>query len=198
MQIVPLLNADHKRISRNKSNPLQRIKVSNSTSLFTIASYIHHLAGADARDSVVALYVPYGKDSIRMPLSMTAAEFLLITNQQRQGELRYSFLSQKPPEPAPRSQLPPPKLRKEKPKPEPVVNYPPPIDPKVDKTPTIPVTDSINPLLHTGLSLFSNSFGLHFPPTMDSVGFDRGNDSLVTGPVSLRKGLEQILSLQSK
>ena len=199
VQIVPLLNADHKRIARNKSNPLQRIKVSNNTTLYVIASYIHRLAGPDAQDTVVALHVPYGKDSIQLPLSMTAAEFLLITNQERQGDLMYSFVA--PPEP-PRARLPPPKLRKEKPA-APAVTYPPPPPPEpeprvpmFEPPPKLPLTDSINPLMHTGFSLFSNSFGI-FPPTLDSAGFDKGGET-AGGAVSLRKGLEQILNLQSK
>ena len=200
VQIVPLLNADHKRIARNKSNPLQRIKVSNSMSLSVIAAYIHRLAGPDAQETVVSLHVPYGEDSIQLPLSMTAAEFLLITNQDRQGELMYSFVTPPPPEP-PRARLPPPKLRKEKPPPAvPTYPGPPPesrMMPPFEPPPPRPVmTDSINPLIHTGFSIFSNSFGI-FPPTLDSVGFDKGSESQ-GGSVSLRKGLEQILSLQNK
>lgn len=195
IQIFPLWNSDHKRIYRNKSNPVQRIKVSNNTTLYVIASYIHRLAGPDARDTTVCLYVRYGAEAIQLPLSITTAEFLLMTDQDKQGEIRYSFVSQAPPEPI-RKPLPPPKLRKEKPKVPPVPAYPEPVEKKVEKSPIIPLAESPNPLLYTGFSLFSNSFGV-FPPTLDSAGFDKSAGP-PGGTISLRKELEQILSLQSK
>ena len=192
VQIVPLLNSDHKRIYQNKNNPVQRIKVSNNTSLLVIASYIHRLAGADASSTTVALYIPYGTESIRLPLSIKTAEFLLMTNQGKEGKVMYSFVTQAPPVPK-RPPVPPPKLRKEKPRVPAVAAYPEPIE---KKPPAIPLADSPCPLIHSGFSLFSNSFGV-FPPTLDSIGFEKSGGA-TGGTISLRKGLEQILNLQSK
>jgi hypothetical protein len=103
IQIVPLKNADHKRVIQNKSNPLQRVKVSTGTCLSTLASYVHKLAGSDSQEVTIELLVPYGDDSVQVPLSWTAAEFLLITNQESEGELRYTFADgsqEKPKKPA--------------------------------------------------------------------------------------------------
>lgn len=92
VRIVPFTNADHKRISRNKNNPLQRIKVSNNTTLYTISSYIHGQASsADQSQLSVSLHVPFSNKCVQLPLSMSVADFLLITNQVKQGELRYRF-----------------------------------------------------------------------------------------------------------
>lgn len=92
VRIVPFTNADHKRISRNKNNPLQRIKVSNNTTLYTISSYIHGQAsGPDQKLLSVSLHVPFSNKCVQLPLSMSVADFLLITNQVKQGELRYRF-----------------------------------------------------------------------------------------------------------
>lgn len=92
VRIVPFTNADHKRISRNKNNPLQRIKVSNNTTLYTISSYIHGQASSSDQSQLsVSLHVPFSNKCVQLPLSMSVADFLLITNQVKQGELRYRF-----------------------------------------------------------------------------------------------------------
>ena len=92
VRIVPFTNADHKRIQRNKNNPLQRIKVSNNTTLYTISSYIHGQASSSDQNQLsVSLHVPFSNKCVQLPLSMSVADFLLITNQVKQGELRYRF-----------------------------------------------------------------------------------------------------------
>ena len=81
VRIVPFTNADHKRIQRNKNNPLQRIKVSNNTTLYTISSYIHGQASSSDQNQLsVSLHVPFSNKCVQLPLSMSVADFLLITN----------------------------------------------------------------------------------------------------------------------
>jgi hypothetical protein len=117
-----------------------------------------------------------------MPLSMSVAEFLFITNQLGQGDLRYSFA----PDPAPPfNPHQPPRLRQGKPE----TRYPPPAE---KMPPSIPLSDSIGGLFHSGFSLFSNSFGT-FPPSLDGLGLRLGGEAKgqkIEDTISLRKNLE--------
>ena len=89
IKILPLKNVDHKRITRNKNNPLQRIKVSNNTHLYSISNYIQHLANVDSNNFNVCLYAPHPNSCVQLPLSLSISEYLLITEQ---GEIRYTFI----------------------------------------------------------------------------------------------------------
>lgn len=208
LQFAPLTAVDERRILQNRNNPVQTIKVSSTTRLQNVAGHIQQLAGLHGQNTTVVLYVPYQTEAVQLPLGLTVAEFCLITSQHIRGELRYSFTEITPPKvevpvAAQVEHLPPPKLRK----PNPInipKTYPPPPPPQVSvpsipvsktnfQPPSIPVREGVlmaSPILHTGFSLFSNSFG-GFP------GIDTGSSDRI-GPgdtsVSLRKGLEQILS----
>ena len=215
VQIVPLTNADHKKISRNKNNPLQRIKVSNNTTLMTISSYIQRLTSANAQNHLtVSLHVPFKTGCVQLPLSMSVADFLLITSQEKQGELRYKFNKidksqpqQPPPQPLSINQSLAPLKVMQKPSPLPSFTQskitekvpkqdsPPPYPPPDFAQPSIG-TDSMNSIFHTGFQMFSNSFGT-FLPNMDSLSYNQmsyDNDRQPSEEsISLKKDLEQIL-----
>jgi hypothetical protein len=92
IQIGPLNQPDHKRITRNKNSPLQRIKVSSCAQLSTIAQYVRQQAGLEADGIVINLYVPYHiSDTVRLPLTMSVAELIAITNQEQEANMLYSF-----------------------------------------------------------------------------------------------------------
>jgi hypothetical protein len=96
MRIAPLKDADQRRISRNKSLAFQRVKVSSHAPLSAISSYIHNLASWDPSPITVRLYVPFRDGNVQVPVTMTVAEILHITNQEDEGELRYSFIDLEP------------------------------------------------------------------------------------------------------
>jgi len=85
IQIVPLKNTNHTRISRTNQNPLQRIKVSNGRTLFALASYLKRLEGSDGP---ARLHAPFRNETVQVLLLMSVAMFLFITTQQDQGKLR--------------------------------------------------------------------------------------------------------------
>ncbi|OHT06161.1 hypothetical protein TRFO_25852 [Tritrichomonas foetus] len=93
LQIIPLKVRDSKLIQKADNNPLQRIKVSSDTTLFTIASYILRLAEKETQDkSIVYLYTMYGRKSVEFPQSFTIEHYFFITGQSKDGEIRYSFV----------------------------------------------------------------------------------------------------------
>jgi hypothetical protein len=166
IHIVPLWSTDHRHLSRKKDNPFQRIKVSNAMTLQTVATYIQRLA---ATTSHVTLHAPYRGGAVQVPLSMSVAEFLFITNQRDTCELRYSLADEEP-VPAP--------------PPDPHRNYPPPI-PKMEKSPLIqiPISDSIPGLGHP---IFSSSL----PPSLDVRWLPRSPDAAPDDLLSLCRRLE--------
>jgi hypothetical protein len=204
IQIVPLKNSDHKRVTRHKSNPLQRIKVSDNTTLLTITSYIKRLAGAESDGTSVSLYANYHNEPLQLPLSLSVAEYLIITNQTDQGELRYSFaggVQQSAvrfqsegtrPRPLPEVRIAVP--RDDGPR------YPPPSIGRFGafQMPGPAIGDaSYGSLFHTGFSVFSNSFG-NFSPSIDvntahQLGEARGSGD---DPISLRRNLEMEIHKQ--
>jgi hypothetical protein len=92
LQIFPLRVIDQKYITRCKNNPRQRMKLSNSATLLAISTYIHRLGGPAVSDLRVHLHCAYREEKVELPLSMTAAEFLFISNQGTEGEVHYSFV----------------------------------------------------------------------------------------------------------
>jgi hypothetical protein len=198
IQIVPLKNCDHKRVTRHKSNPLQRIKVNNTTTLFTIASYIKRLAGADSDMTTVSLHTNYHNEPLQLPLSMLVVDYLAITNQGIQGEVRYSFadVKRKAEGTAPVVHFQPEVTHQPEPNVAVATEEPPPYPP-----PSlgrfgpfaVGVGDvSFGSLFHSGFSLFSNSFGV-FPPTIEPSGVHSGTDAkggTSEDTISLRKNLE--------
>jgi hypothetical protein len=173
VQVVPLNLSDQKRLSKN--NHHQRIKVSNGATLATLASYVQRLADSD---SSVSLHAPYGNGTIQMPLSISVAEFFYITNQHGEGELRYSFKPDTSPAMATHHPMKLPRRTADQP------NYPPPL-------PVIPLSDSIGGLMHSGFSIFSNSFGV-FPTSPDALkhGIIDGQGVRADDSLSLRQNLE--------
>jgi hypothetical protein len=91
LQIVPLEMMDQKRISQNKGNPFQRIRLAVHTKLSSLASLIARFGQADFQTMSVKLFATYGTDSVQVPLSWTVAEYLFITGQSKQGQVHYSF-----------------------------------------------------------------------------------------------------------
>jgi hypothetical protein len=187
LQIVPLKNADHKRVSRHKNNPLQRIKVSDRTSLLTIAGYIRRLAGAEADGAPVALYASYRGEPLQVPLSMSVGQYLIVTNQDGHGEVRYAFADARPGAGAPAAR---PRPRQE-PLPE-LPRYPPP--PLLGRArplapPPLHPADSFAAIFHSGFSLLSNSFG-GFLPSIDAGPPGQAADGKVDDAISLRQNLE--------
>ncbi|OHT02957.1 hypothetical protein TRFO_29769 [Tritrichomonas foetus] len=222
VQIVPLTNADHKKISRNKNNPLQRIKVLNNTTLHTIASYIKRLTATSNQSQFsVSLHVPFKGGCVQLPLSMSVADFLLITSQEIQGELRYKFSKCEERNHPPPPVVSPPVASEQISKPQQPLQPPSPLPPQKAMTsvfpkiiekphprespPQYPIpeyappsigTDSMNSIFHTGFHLFSNSFG-GFPPNLDSISYNQSSYESEKAPsdesISLKKDLELIL-----
>jgi hypothetical protein len=159
LQLQPLGLADQQRVAQTKHAPVQRIKVSQRTSLTTIAGYVQRIAGADPR-CFVSLHAPYHTETVQLPLSISVAEFLFITNQRGQGELRYAFSEQAI---VPDRQVElhrPPKLRGRKiPELEQPISarYPPP--PLVVREKVRTMASPVGGVFYLGLSMFSNSFG---------------------------------------
>jgi hypothetical protein len=196
IQIVPLKNSDHKRIAHHKCNPLQRIKVSESTTLRTITNYIKRLASPESDSTTVSLHVNYHNEPLQLPLALSVAEYLTITNQGSEGEVRYSFAETKdgteaaPPDVHTQQEfahLAEPRLPFV---PEDAQRYPVPSLGRFGPFGTAAVQPgdaSFESLLHSGFSLFSNSFGA-FPPL-----FEPGPEMKNGGgedTISLRKNLE--------
>jgi hypothetical protein len=180
IKMSPLRSCDHRQISRYKHNPLQRIKVSNATKLLTVASYLQRLA---ITNTPVVLHAPYRSGNVQVPLSMSVAELLFITNQHDTCELRYSFIDSVVISPPSVDIHQPPKLRHRQ-------TYPSPTPKPIEKFPvlSIPFSDSIESI-NSGLSLFSNSF----PPSLDSRWLLHAKDAKeppVADVISLRKNLE--------
>jgi hypothetical protein len=181
VQLQPLCDADYQRISKTKHTPVQRVKVSQRTLLATIANYVQRLVGTD----LVSLHAPYRSDSVQVPLSMSVAEFLFITNQREQAELRYSFGERR----APADAHQPPKLRGRRPDDGAAPKCTPPPTPRSAPLPAIG-----GGLFHSGLLLFSNSFGflppsLDGPPMRTALRWEIG-PRVTEDTLSLRKGLE--------
>ncbi|KAH0793287.1 hypothetical protein GPJ56_002845 [Histomonas meleagridis] len=213
IKILPLKNADHKRISRNKRNPLQRIKVSSSTPLFSISNYVQQLANVDPNNVSVLLYAPRTNSCIQLPLSLSISEYRLITEQE---EIRYSFVdkdkeSKNEKKPKNKVQLinnhPSLQITKIQPKPTQEPHYPlPPVTQIFSNSQNsnfftnigVPLLDSQSPLFHTGFSLFSCSFGMT-PHSNDSqtLQIAERDKETTNENISLKKGIEQFLRKDS-
>jgi hypothetical protein len=187
IHIVPLKNSDHKRVSRSKNNPLQRIKVSDNTTLHTIASYVKRIAGAESDNTYVTLYTTYHNEPLQVPLSLSVLQYILLTSQGEQCEVRYAF-TERPmdaPVAAPTFQ---PSFA---PRQEAHARYPPPSLGRFETfTPGLvhPI-DSFGAVFHSGFSLFSNSFG-GFPMSLDPATVHQPAEAKGEDAISLRKNLE--------
>jgi hypothetical protein len=173
IRMSPLRSCDHRQISGSKHNPLQRIKVSNATSLSTVANYLQRLA---ITNTPVLLHAPYRSGTVQVPLSMSVAELIFITNQRDTCELHYSFADSKLVSPPAIDLHQPPKLRHRQTYPHPTPKLP---------VLSIPFSDSIESI-NCGLSLFSNSF----PPSIDEQWLLHAKAPPMTDVLSLRKNLE--------
>jgi hypothetical protein len=69
-----------RHVRGSKNSPLQRIRVSPSSSLSTIFSYIQRLAGPESGELDITLDTPYLTKTVQLPLIMTVAELLLVTH----------------------------------------------------------------------------------------------------------------------
>jgi hypothetical protein len=170
--LLPFSVLDHERVFRTKTGPQQRIKVSASSTLASIASYILNLSVTPrGPDTYVKLYVENGAGRLSLPLSLSVGEFLSIANRGKEGALYYFFAEEHTQNPEP---IPAADLR--------IVN------PSIHSTPVYP------PVYHSGISMFSNSFGRSLP-NHDS----RGDAGLIAdeGTVDLRRHLEALLSASS-
>jgi hypothetical protein len=165
--LTPCSQADHERIFHTRTGPHQRIKVSTNSRLSTIADYIVSLVPSlRQRPFHIALYVNSDQGRICVPLCLSVAELFFMTNQSREGDVFYSFVDL-PAAPAPEI---------------------PPRDAPIDQTPFSP------PVYHSGLSMFSNSFGSPFP-SHDSGPTSHREDT--ESSVDLREHLESLLSGQT-
>jgi hypothetical protein len=178
IRMSPLRSCDHRQISCSKHNPLQRIKVSNATMLLTVANSLQRLA---MTNTPVTLHAPYRSGTVQVPLSMSVAELMFITNQRDTCELRYSFADSVLISPPPVDVHHPPKLRHRPthPSPTPIEEFP---------VISIPFSDSIESI-NTGLSLFSSTF----PQSFDGRWLLHSNNTKVppiADVLSLRKNLE--------
>jgi hypothetical protein len=195
LQTVPLKNSDHKRITSHKNNPLQRIKVSDNTTLFAISLYIKRLAGAEFDGTPVYLYANYHNEPLQLPLSLSVREYLIITNQGTIGEVRYSFSSGKnesdvptPPvglQPEDIRSRPLPKARIQVPISNPL-KYPPPSFGRFGDP-------SFGSLFHSGFSAFSSSLGTFSASSID-LNAAHHNGEMKGNPedtISLRENLEK-------
>jgi hypothetical protein len=214
LQVIPLKNSDHKRISRNKNNPLQRIRVSPSTSLATITSYVRRLAGPESDESDITLHAPYLTETVQLPLTMTVAELLLVTHQNSQAEVRYGFVDKFCPPTAPSSvhflpgafvvqtapRLRPPKSAHLSDQPN-MFNLDAQVRFPVPSFRGVPQIDSITPMFPSGFSLFSNSFGI-YPTSIDTQhageAADAGSTSAGDNSISLRRNLEMEINRHKK
>jgi hypothetical protein len=162
--LIPCSQADHERIFHTRTGPHQRIKVSTNSRLSTIADYIVSLVPSlHQRPFHIALYVKSDEGRVRVPLCLSVAELFFMTNQSREGGVFYSFVDL----PA----APWPEVA--------------PRESSVDQTPFSP------PVYHSGLSMFSNSFGSLFS-SHDSGSASHRDDG--ESSVDLREHLESLLS----
>lgn len=242
IHIIPLKNADNKKILQNKNNPLQRIKVSRMTMLSNVSNYIHRLATNETRANTrVALFCTQNNECMGLPLSLKIEELFVIMDQYKEIEIRYTF---QPIEDKKITDIPVPIITIKKNSTQSIsgqevlpnkfryaksnivqsptqipeetteihksdvaqLNFPPAPPPNHMPQPNniqpLPSINTLGPdplgsLFHSGLSMFSNSFGM-FP--MDSQPFSVYSNAPQTNEkpqtdesVSLRKDLEQIL-----
>jgi hypothetical protein len=179
-------------VTKAKHNPVQRIKVSQRTLLGAIANYVQRLAGPDM-NYPISLHATYRTETVQLPLSLSIAEFFFFTNQRGQADLRYTFSDRISGANRQSELRQPPKLRGRKNQelqtPN-VVMYPSPLHEKASSIP-----QPVGGVFHSGLSLFSNSFGF-LPSSMDGLGAksdgakSESEQSTTEDVVSLRKGLE--------
>jgi hypothetical protein len=162
--LIPCSQTDHERIFHTRTGPHQRIKVSTNSRLSTIADYIVSLVPSlRQRPFNIALYVNSDQGRIRVPLCLSVAELFFMTNQSHEGGVFYSFVD---PPAAPPLEITPRERT-------------------ADQTPFSP------PVYHSGLSMFSNSFG-SLVPSQDSGAASHCDDS--ESSVGLREHLESLLS----
>lgn len=202
IKIIPLKEVDYQKIHKKKSvNPLQKIKVSNSTPLYSLSNYIQKFTKVDQGSSSVCLYAPCSPACIQLPLSLTISEYVLITGK---DEVRYSFIPKSADSAATRADAAPSGFDLERRPNRPdaklkvggsAITYPmPPIfqDSNASSNFVPHNEDSqIEPLFHTGFSIFSNSFGPYIS-NVDS-NYPSTEQRETVEPISLRNGLEKLL-----
>jgi len=203
VKLIPLRNSDNKRVLRTKNHPLQRIKVTSTTSLSQIRMYMHSLV---FKDDIVPyqthLYSTVDGNEIRIPLTLNVAEYLIITHQNEQGEIRYTFSDNnaKPIVRNPFVSVIDSNVNKEKqriqniePPPKPVPN-PISFDRTNSNTGYGTNPDSLSTMFTLGLSFFNDSLG--FMPLMDSQSsHNQQNNNKTPCPeaISLRNELEMLI-----
>jgi hypothetical protein len=148
--LIRFTPSDHERIFHTRSGPNQRIKVSTNSRLSTVAEYIVNLAPSLRQSCTrVALYVSNGQDRMRIPLCLSVAELFFMTDQSREGEVFYAFVD---PPPIETVELP---VRKK------------PAEAQPTPQPHFPT--AVPTVYHSGLTMFSNSFGA-FPRAVTRAG----------------------------
>ena len=199
VKLIPFKNADNKKVLNSKHNPLQRIKVSSSTPLHQISRYVHNMVFPENDETFqVQLYLSSNNNELKLPLSLNVSEFLFITNESEQGELRYSFVEAinkniiKNKTNLPKKIVQEP-LRNIQPSNIEIKNN---IENNTEKNNNIlPPQDSIGPMFTLGLSFFNDSFGLF--PLLDSQASHNQNNNNNKPPcpeaISLRNELELLI-----
>ena len=160
LKIIPLTKLDHKRVGKCKGNPLQRLKILKTTFLSTIAQYAKCLVTSPDDDSLtVQLLISVDDFEVTIPQTLTILEFFIITHQEGEGEIRYTYFINRPKQeeiPFSSNQL---------------QGITEPQPPQIAQIPTeIPKLNSDYSNFtgfHSGFSLFSNTFS-QFPSNSDS------------------------------
>jgi hypothetical protein len=176
--LLPYSVSDHERIFKTKTGPQQRIKVTATSTLANVATYVLNLA-TNSRTSTtyVKLFVDNGSERLGLPFSLSVGEFLCISNRTREGAVYYLFVDEQTREPP----------RKPDQHPVPEKHIPP--------EPELPSSPVFTPVYHSGISMFSNSFGRSLP-AYDSRGEapTLAHEATMASAVDLRRQLEALLS----
>lgn len=199
IKIIPLTNSDHKIVGKWKGNPLQRLKVMKTTYLSTISQYIKSLVTSPQDELVIVrLLVSTGQHDVVVPQTLTIWEYFLMTHQQSEGEIRYTFIS---PLPQPHNPINPITTTID------IARHPqalPPIEQHYQ--PSIPSISYLQPYMsndvsvfHTGYSLFSNAFNQSTNGMDSQVSFQFGTPLPPDKPpseesISLKKQLESVIN----
>lgn len=198
LKLIPKMVSDRKKMERKNANSLLRIPVNQQTTLYDIAEHILKKAYPLKSEYTVALYIIADGVVSKLPLTLNTAEFMIMTHQDKEGEIRYSFEDQN---------AHPPSQQKAPPQPETVFIDPPMAPPVAREQPeyshTIPENPPVNLApqpsdlsinLTTGLSMF-NSIGI-FPQLDSTFNVPPLNETPSQAAKSLKNELESLIKKQ--
>lgn len=192
VKLSPLTPMDQKPMTKTKVGPQLRLKISYNSSLSSVANYLKNIVSQHLHFNFdVSLYAPSDEKNLRLPLSLSISELIFIMGVSDSPDLYYSF-DEKAELDLPTSTPIPPKMRYIS---SPNMEMSPPMQSPPQKTDSqsSPLCD----ILHSGIFMYSNSFGAIFPSGLDGSN-SNGIVSSSSRPqteesLSLRKDLEALL-----